>query len=184
MKVRYAAAALFLACFAQPHPNMIRDLSGAECKIPETGKKAALLIFIAHDCPVANGYAPEINRIVSKYGPKGIACFVVYVEPDLAVEDARKHAREYGYPCRAVQDTSHQLVARTGVKVTPEAAVLGRSGSLLYRGRIDDLYPALGKRRIRATHTDLRSALDAIIKGERPNPRMTVAIGCFIPGVK
>src|SRR2546425_10987185 len=108
MRVFYAAAALL--SFGQPHPKALHDLSGAECKIPEPGKKATLLIFIAHDCPVANGYAPEINRIVAKYGPKGIACFVVYTETDLPAESARKHARDYGYRCRAVQDTSHQLV--------------------------------------------------------------------------
>ena len=53
-------------------------------------------------------------------------------------------------------------------------------GTVLYRGRIDDLYIALGKRRDHVTAHDLRDALDEIVGG-RPvgNPR-TQAVGCSL----
>ena len=53
------------------------------------GLRAAVLFFIAHDCPISNGYAPEINRICAEYSPQKVAFYVVYVEPELATAEAR-----------------------------------------------------------------------------------------------
>jgi hypothetical protein len=53
--------------------------------------------------------------------------------------------------------------------VTPEVAVVGPGGALLYRGRIDDLWSDYGKRRQEPTTRDLRAALDAALAG-RPTP--------------
>ena len=52
-----------------------------------------MLVFIAHDCPIANGYAPEIQRIAAHYGPQKIAFYLVYVEPDLSVAGAKAARR-------------------------------------------------------------------------------------------
>jgi hypothetical protein len=54
-------------------------------------------------------------------------------------------------------------------------------GGLAYRGRIDDLYPELGKKRAAPTKRDLREALAAVLAGKPvPVPR-TEAVGCSIP---
>ena len=71
--------------------------------------------------------------------------------------------------------------AAVHASVTPQAVVMGKNGELLYSGRIDDLYTALGKKRGTATQRDLREALDAITAGKRLKKRATTAIGCLIP---
>jgi len=58
--------------------------------------KAAVVIFTAVDCPIANGYAPEIARIVKEYGARGVSFTLAHVDPDLADAEAAKHAEEYG----------------------------------------------------------------------------------------
>jgi hypothetical protein len=67
-----------------------------------------------------------------------------------------------------------------GAEVTPEAVVLDRKSVVRYRGRIDDLYAALGKKRARVTRHDLRDALDSIAAGKRVKQKETKAIGCLI----
>src|ERR1051326_3615348 len=79
-------------------PGSVQDLAGASVRpLADSGQKATVLFFVMHECPVANGYAPEIVRICSEYSAKGMRCFVVYVENDLTLERARIHARDYGY---------------------------------------------------------------------------------------
>lgn len=157
-----------------------KDLDGNTRRLPVAGSKATVLMFIAHDCPIANTYVPEINRIAAKYSLKRIAFFVVYTEEETEPADLKKHYRDYGFRSLALLDRSHKLVKRFGISVTPEAAVIGPKGAILYKGRIDDRYIDFGKTRFHPTRRDLRLALDAIVRGKKPPVSSTTAIGCFI----
>jgi hypothetical protein len=168
---------------SKPASIVVKDLAGAAVQpLAATGQQASVLFFVMHECPVANGYAPEIIRITSEYAVKGVRCFVVYVESDLTAEKARQHAREFGYKSGALLDPQHLLVKAAGADISPEAAVFSPSGELLYRGRIDDRVADFGKRRVEPTRRDLRLALDAILAGKPVQARLTKAVGCYIPG--
>jgi len=160
----------------------VRNLEGAPVQpLADVGQKATVLFFVMHECPVANGYAPEIARIMSEYSAKGIRSYVVYVEDDLTPAKARDHARDYGFKSGTVLDPKHLLVKAAGATISPEAAVLSPAGDALYRGRIDDRVADFGKRRVEPTRRDLRLALDAILAGKPVSARLTRAIGCYIP---
>jgi hypothetical protein len=161
------------------------DLDGQLRRPLQAGtNKATVLIFVLTDCPVANSYAPEINRIVAEYAPRHVQFFVVHVDAALSVAEAKKHSRDFGFQCPALIDRDHALVRHTGVTVTPEVAVLASDGRRLYRGRIDDQQAALGKRRPRPTSRDLRDALSAILAGKPVEHPETKAVGCYIPSVE
>jgi hypothetical protein len=165
-----------------PPPGFsLRDVVGVELHpFADPAVKAVALVFVLSDCPIANGYAPEINRLCAEYGPRGVRVFLVQVD-DLDSRAAAEHAREFGYTCPVVLVGDRVLVRRAGARMSPEAAVFGPDGERKYLGRIDDLYADLGKRRARATSLDLRDALDAVLAG-LPVPRpVTQAVGCFIP---
>lgn len=150
----------------------------------EKGREA-VLFFVTHDCPISNSFAREIGRICSEYGPKGADCTLVYVDPTLSDERARAHAAEYGhggYP--KIVDRKHELVRATGVTITPEVAVVKADGTVVYRGRIDDSYAALGQPRRAVTSPDLRNALDATLAGKPAARAETKALGCYIPDLK
>lgn len=148
---------------------------------PEPPARARVLFFIAHDCPIANGYAPEIQRIAAHYGPRGVRCVLVFAEAGLSPAAAHGYAAAYGYHLPSRLDPRLTLAHRLGVTVTPEAVVLASDGRRLYRGRIDDKYVSLGQPRFHIVRHDLRDALDAVVQG-RPVPAPeTRAIGCFIP---
>ena len=166
----------------RPASIVVKDLAGATIQpLADSGQRATVFFFIMHECPVANGYAPEISRVMTEYGAKGVRCFVVYVESDLVPEKARQHARDYGYKSGALLDPRHLLVKAAGATISPEAAVFSPSGEVLYRGRIDDRVADFGKRRVEPTRRDLRLALDAILAGKPLQARLTKAVGCYIP---
>jgi hypothetical protein len=141
-------------------------------------KVASVLFFYWQDCPISNGYAPEINRICA--GHTNFAFFIVQVDPELTAAAAKEHARKYDLRPPVLLDPRHQLVKLAGATVTPEAVVLGRNGEVLNRGRIDNLYATLGKKRAAATEKDLVEALDAIAAGKPVKKSETKAIGCLI----
>ncbi len=150
---------------------------------PAPPSRAKALFFIAHDCPIANGYAPEIRRNAAQYGPRGVRCVLVYAEAGLTPAAARRHAAAYGYHLPTMLDPRLTLAHRMGATVTPEAVVVGPTGRVLYRGRIDDKYVTLGQPRYRVTRHDLRDALDAVVQGRPVAVATTPAIGCAIsPG--
>lgn len=169
-KFGLAFGCLGLSLFAGSHPAL-RVKNGV----------ANALFFITDDCPISNGYAPEISRICSAYHTQGINCTLVYVNPALSDEQVRSHALEFGlaaYP--RVVDRNHELVKATKVKNTPEAAVIAKNGRVVYRGRIDDSYAALGQPRREVKNPDLRNALDAIVARRRVTKPETKALGCYI----
>ena len=141
-------------------------------------KLASVLIFYWHDCPICNSYAPEINRLCAAH--TNCAFYIVQVDPDLTTATARDHARQFDLRPPVLLDHQHRLVKLAKATVTPQVFVLGRTGQVLYRGRIDDLYVVLGKKRAVVTQHDLRDALDAIVAGKPIQRRETEAVGCLI----
>jgi hypothetical protein len=96
-------------------------------------------------------------------------------------QQVRAHLEEFKYtgiPAAIDGDRAAATVAKA--TITPTAVVVDRGGAIRYRGRIDNLYAALGKTRQQVTSHDLRDALDAVLAG-RPVPHPeTESIGCFI----
>ncbi|HEV7926050.1 MAG TPA: hypothetical protein VGR14_11870, partial [Verrucomicrobiae bacterium] len=167
-----------VASRAEASPLEFTDLSGTIRRPLEAGTKAgSVLLFYWHDCPICNSYAPEINRLSADY--TNFAFYIVQVDPDLTPEGAAIHARQYDLQPPVLLDRRHLLVRLAKATVAPEAVVFGKSGDVLYRGRIDNLYADLNKRRAEATEHDLREALDAIAAG-RPVSKQPPAMGCLI----
>jgi hypothetical protein len=165
----------------------IQDVDGVPRFPLNPEGKASVLFFVLSDCPISNGYAPEIQRICSDYAPKKVSCDLVYVDPDLKIADVKKHMAEYGYTrIPAILDSAQTVVHAAGATITPQTAIVSPSGQVLYLGRIDNLYASLGKKRPEATENDLRKALDEVLSGRPVSTPRTKAIGCYIPppGVK
>jgi hypothetical protein len=152
---------------------------GGEYTLP-VDSRAILLFFIRPDCPFSNSYLSELKRLVGEYRPRGISPVLVYAEADLEPWKAECHTFEFDVGCEAILDPKLVLARAVGATVTPEAALVSADGEILYRGRIDDRYDDLGKRRPQATRRDLQDALEAVLEG-RPIPgRTTRSIGCPI----
>jgi hypothetical protein len=77
-------------------------------------------------------------------------------------------------------DPGHVLVAGTGVTMTPEAVVLDADATIVYRGRIDDAWAELGRRRTVVGSRDLRNAVAAALAGRQVPAPWPEAVGCTI----
>jgi hypothetical protein len=166
---------------ASPAPAAILDLNGRAVDLVSPDHRATVFLFITNDCPISNAYAPEIHRLCDQYMRQDIAFYLVYADPSLSNDDARRHYTDYAYRCPAILDRNHELARRAGATVTPEAAVFLPDATLIYRGRIDNLYVDLGKPRYAATTHDLKDTLEAIVQNRPIQQTFTPAIGCHIP---
>jgi nucleotide-binding universal stress UspA family protein len=138
-----------------------------------------VLVFVSQECPIANSYAPTLQRLAQQAGA-AVRWFVVHVDPELSAAAAREHAAAYDLPGTVLRDPRHQLARQLGIHRTPEAAVLGSDG-LRYRGRIDDQWPALGSRRPAPTQCDLEAAIERATSGQATPEPWPPAVGCRLP---
>ena len=110
---------------------------------------------------------------------------MIHPGPTLSIEEARKHASEFGITVPVVIDTDQSIARRAGATVTPQAFVFARNQeSLLYQGRIDNLYAGYGKKRKVATTHELADALEAVVAGRAVENPKTKPVGCFISYAK
>jgi protein-disulfide isomerase len=176
------AAAAEPAPAPRPAPARAATLGGGRFVWPgDAPGRAACVVFVAADCPIANASAPEVARIAAEYGKRGVSFLVAYPVTDLSAADAAKHAKDYAFGCPAALDRDLALARRLGATVTPEVVVMSAAGEVVYRGRIDDRYPkAGGKRRENPTTRDLRDALDAVLAGKPVVAPWPPAVGCDI----
>ena len=156
------------------------DLEGMTRLAAQPGAHATVWIFLTHDCPICNGYAPLINRLAARYRSKGVQWNLVYSEPALTLADLRTHARDYGFKATLIADPEVRLARACGATTTPEVAVFDESSQLVYRGRIDDLYPEIGRSRSQAQTHDLENALNQLLAGHPVAQPRTRAVGCAL----
>ena len=162
----------------------LADLDGGRLNILPREHAASVFLFARTDCPISNRYAPTVRELEKEFSTRDVAFYMVYVDPTQSPEEIKAHQQAYRYPCSAVRDDTHQLVQQMGVRVTPEAAVLDRSGRLVYRGRIDDRFVDFGKTRQAPTRNDLQIAIQEVLAGSAVQVPATKAIGCFIADLK
>lgn len=159
-----------------------RDVDGRTVDLFRPTGKANVLLFVSSDCPVSNGYAPEIQRICASSRDRGSACTLVYEDMSIDATAVRAHREQFRYgSMAAVIDRDRTIAKHSGAMVTPTAVVVGAGGAIKYRGRIDNQYIALGKPRQVVTVHDLRDAIDAVFAGRAIAHPQTEAFGCFIP---
>ena len=178
---RCLALLLATSCLSAAPRFQLRDTSGAVHTDAEwSGRKAVLLFFVTTDCPVANSYVPEMNRIRDAYTARGVAVYAVQAEVTVPDADVAKYAKEFRYAFPLLLDSRQELVRLANATVIPQAAVLTPDGKVEYLGRIDNRVEDFGKQRPQATQSDLRDALDAVLAGKPVPHPTTKSIGCAI----
>ena len=166
---------------AAPRSVALIDLEGETIHpLRDPSSSHVLFLFTREDCPISNRYAPEVIRLHERFAGEGLEFVLVYPDAAQSAEGIREHQSEYGYTFSALRDPRHELVRLAGATVTPEAALFDSSGTLLYRGRIDDRVTDFGKARLEANVRDLENALAAIEANSNIPVARTEAIGCFI----
>lgn len=179
-----AAVAIGQLTTAPPLPSEPVDfsrtlLTGEAVEIPTRDKELTVLIYTSVDCPIANRYTPEFRRLHEEFKDR-VAFYRVYADPHVSTEDMIRHGRDFNLPLLGLYDDGHQILRFLGVTVTPEATVMKADGTVVYRGRVTDLYLEHGRTRTGEAREDLRIAIEESLAGQPVSLPLTIAKGCYI----
>src|SRR5580658_6766863 len=141
----------------------LADTAGATHSDSEFKGAEVVLYFITTDCPISNGYVPEMNRIAKDYASRGVRFYAVMTDTSVPVADVRKHVKDFAYTFPVLLDPTQILVKYTNADTNPEAAVISPRGGMTYLGRIDNKVAGFGTQRPEATEHDLRDAIRATL---------------------
>ena len=155
------------------------DADGASHSLKSlTGKKGAVIIFVATKCPVSNAYNDRMEKVYEDYQAKGINVIGINANNTEPAAEVKSHAAEKGLKFTILKDDGNKIADRLGATRTPEAYVLDASGKLVYHGRIDNSQKTEG-----ITSNDLREALDEVLAGKAVSKTGGAAFGCTIKRV-
>lgn len=183
---RWLTAKLLPAVFVMsavvscPAQQTAFDLDGRPLDpVQSSSGKVAVFIFVRRDCPISGRYAPTIQRLSSEH-PNNVHFYLVFPDKSDSSAEIRKYLSDFRYSIPGVRDPGHVLVKLAHAQFTPEAAVLDRKGTLVYRGRIDDLYVSFGHARPSPTTHELQDAITAALAGQAPPHQEVAGVGCYI----
>jgi peroxiredoxin len=146
--------------------------------------KGAIVIFTCNHCPYSVAYEDRIIALHGKYAPQGYPVIAINpndpeLEPDDSYEKMQLRAAEKGFPFPYLIDEGQKVYPLYGATRTPHVYVLSKSAgeyTVEYVGAIDDNTKDASK----ATRHYVEQAVDALLKGEKPEVTATKAIGCGI----
>lgn len=142
------------------------------------GTKATLYITLDPECPMTLGYVPLLDSLEEAL-PNGVAMVGLYPAPFIVRDSAAAFARKHHLDFPQVMDPDCHLANALQARVTPEVFLVALSGTVLYRGALDNSAVREGRKRTANEHY-LRDALSAFAGGH-PQPRAEVkALGCIV----
>lgn len=144
------------------------------------GRLATVYYFAGPECPIARSYAPEVSRLSQRDELRGIAWVMVFSEVGMTKALVQNFQRDYALAIPSLIDSSQHFACAMGAQVIPSVVVVDARGTLLYRGRIDNRYQALGLSYGPPTERDLAAVVDAIASRSPLAPAQTAAIGCLL----
>src|SRR5580692_10031075 len=154
------------------------DVQGERHDLVADESRGTVLVFLSSECPISRQYVPELNRLAKTASERKLAFYGIVSDAGVTRADARKFVVEFHVAFPVLFDGSRELGALFGPDHVPQAFLVDSRGSLQYRGRIDDLYADVDKRRTEPTQRDLLAAIVAVAEGKPVATPRTEAIGC------
>ncbi|MGH9898387.1 MAG: thioredoxin family protein [Pyrinomonadaceae bacterium] len=155
------------------------DLGGKETSLNSMrGSKGTVLIFIATECPVSNGYNERMEKIAQEYRSRGINVIGINANASDPAEKVKQHAAEHKLTFPIFKDAGNKVADLLGAQVTPESYVLDDNNRLLYHGRIDN-----SREESKVVSSETREALEALLAGKPVARTQARAFGCTIQRV-
>jgi len=139
------------------------------------GSKGTVLIFIATQCPVSNGYNERMEKLAQDFKARGINVIGINANSTESVADVKDHATKNNLTFTILKDNGNKVADLLGATRTPEAYFLDAGNKLLYHGRIDN-----SRDITQVNSSELRDALEATLAGKPVAKATANAFGCSI----
>ena len=135
-----------------------------------------VIAFLATECPVAQRYTMRLKRLHTEFTTEKQTTFVaIYANEEDTVEDVKAYVAKAAYEFPIVKDATGRLAGTLGATMTPQAVVIDTTGTLRYRGPIDD-----NRYETRVKHNYLRDALVATHAGNPVPVQERPTFGCTL----
>jgi thiol-disulfide isomerase/thioredoxin len=163
-----------------PKFSLVNAVDGKTVSFHPGDGKVSVVVFTCNQCPYAKAFEPRILELARQYQAKGVVFYAIDPndESQYAVEslaEMKARASEKGYPFPYLKDGDSAIAHAYGARVTPHVYVIDGTGTLRYRGYVDDS----AKPEERRT-TGLANALDDLLAGKAIANQTTRAFGCTI----
>ncbi len=144
--------------------------------------QAIVVMFICNHCPFVQHILLEMIHLAKSYQAKGIA-FVAISSNDVvkypadAPEKMAELALDFNFSFPYLFDETQSVAKDYHAACTPDFFVFDEKQLCVYRGQFDDSRPG---NTFPVTGSDLRAALDALLKHQPIDPNQKPSIGCNI----
>lgn len=146
------------------------------------GSPATLIVFMCNHCP----YVKHLRHGLAAFAKEAQARdatviginsndFVKYPSDNPAA--MAQEIEEAGYTFPYLVDESQEVAKAYQATCTPDFFLYDGAMRLAYRGQFDSSRPGNGQE---VTGADLRTALDAVLRGQAPKGDQVPSIGCNI----
>ena len=140
-----------------------------------------IVAFTCNTCPYAVMYEDRLIELHKKYAPLGYPVVAINpndpaVQPGDSYAEMKSRLKNKNYPFKYLFDEGQAVYPDYGATRTPHIFLLDKNKVVRYIGAIDNNAQSASA----ATEHYVENAIQALQKGEDPDPSFTKAVGCTI----
>jgi len=167
-------------------PNIILtnavDQTSIDVNALAQGKRGTLVMFICNHCPYVVHMRKELVKVAHEAMAENFAVVAINANSvESHPQDGPTHmarlASEEGWKFPFLFDDTQAIAKAFKAACTPDLFLFDAHGQLAYRGQFDDSRPGNAKP---VTGKELRAAIAAVAKGEKPGVDQKPSVGCNI----
>ncbi len=169
--------------FKAPDFSLFDTISQKEVSLSELASdKGTVIMFICNHCPFVKHVIQGLVDLANEYIPQGISFIAISSNdvknyPQDSPELMREEAARLEYPFPYLYDETQEVARAYSAACTPDFNIFDGKLKCVYRGQLDESRPGNG---IPVSGKDMRTALDALLKGEEISKNQIPSVGCNI----
>jgi len=169
-----------VAMIGKPAPQFtLQNQDGATVNLSTFAGRIVVLEWTNPQCPYVQRHyqAHTMTNLAAKYQPQNVAWLAINSSHDVSNADMKQWATSQGISYPILNDAAGTTGHAYGATNTPEMYVIGKDGTLLYKGAIDnDRDDTLGSAKI--NYVD--QALGEVLAGKPISVTDTKPYGCSV----
>jgi peroxiredoxin len=147
-----------------------------------TQDSLTVYVFLSETCPICQNQTFALRELHQQFGDKKVGFVGIFPNQEFSTtESITKFGRKYKVKFPLLKDENQTLTKQLGATVTPQVIVIqSNTNEIKYKGKIDNGFERIGRKRQVITEFYLRDALDFLIQGKTVTLPETTPVGCFI----
>jgi peroxiredoxin len=151
-------------------------LLGETFTLSQLRGRPLIINFWSTECPWSRKFDDYFLERHNQWAEIGIGLLFIDSNENEAVYEMQDLIDELGIITPVLPDPRNEVADAFGAQTTPHVFLIDSHGLIVYQGAVDDR----SFRQPEATINYLDAAVDALQKGQRPDPSDTLAYGCTI----